>query len=71
MKKFEKKWKKINAEKGNIWSFISLIIEVFAATIIVRAAYFQSDDLIKIALAIIGAVLVINLLAKLYTLIRK
>ena len=61
----------INSEKKNIWNFISLLTEFAAAAFVATSAYFQTELTFKIGLSIVASVLIVNLLAKLYVLVRK
>lgn len=63
--------KKLNAEKNNIWSFLTILIEGAAVAYLVITALNQDVMVQKIGLAVVASVLGVNLLAKLYTLIRK
>ncbi len=63
--------KTINAEKSNIWAFITLLTELATALFVAVSAYYQSSIVLKAGLAIVASVLIVNLLARLYSLVRK
>lgn len=61
----------INSEKKTIWDFISLLTDLAAASFVATSAYFQTETTFKVGLSIVASVLIVNLLAKLYVLVRK
>ena len=63
--------KKLNAEKKNIWSFTSFVVETGATAYILYKAYSQNNETFRVVMAFAAAVLVVNIFAKLYSLIRK
>ena len=71
MKKSNTTVNAIKSEKNNIWAFITLLTELATASFVAVSAYYQSEMVHKIGLAIIASVLIVNLLAKLYALVRK
>lgn len=62
---------KIKSEKSNIWAFISLLTDFAAAGFVALSAYKLNEVGLKVLLAFIGSVLIVNILAKLYSLVRK
>jgi hypothetical protein len=66
-----KKINKLNAEKNNIWSFLTLLTELATASFVAVSACNQKEVSLRIILAVIASVLIVNLLAKLYVLVRK
>jgi hypothetical protein len=61
----------IASEKNNIWAFLTLLIELATASFVAVSAYNQKEVSLRIILAVIASVLIVNLLAKLYVLVRK
>lgn len=62
---------KFTQEVQNIWSLASMLAEGLAAIALIYKAMGNTDFPPKAALAIAGAVLVVNVLTKLYALNRK
>lgn len=57
-------------ELPSIWAFVSFITEAAAVVIIILTAKALQDLTPRMALAVVGGVLAVNLLAKIYALIR-
>ncbi len=61
----------INTEKKNVWEFITFLAYSTAAAFLARLGYLETDMIYKTIFAVVTAVLIVNILATLYGLIRK
>jgi hypothetical protein len=64
-------FKKITNEVQTMWNLASLLSQAVAAVVLVSQALGATNPIPRYASAVVGAVITVTVLAKLYSLIKK